>query len=281
MAAGDLQAALDELYAAPVAEFMEARDALAKKLKAAGDKDAAAEVKKQHKPTLVAHALNQLSREARKELDELFEAGRALASGKDFKVNLERQRSALEAVKKKAGGPDVPAIIAVVQGALVDEKLAEAVRLGRFAKLPDVPVGFFGAAPEAAPAWVPLKKEERKPLHIAPLPEVKLPAKDQHRAEAGAKHAVAELKHVEHDATAAARDVKHAAQDVKQAVAQLKRVEPAADDDAGVKRELEAAEKEAAQLAGEVAELEEELLETKRRAHQATERVTKLRKRLG
>src|SRR4051812_41302335 len=106
-------AALDDLYAAPLEEFIERRDALAKQLKAAGDKDGAAEVKKAHKPTQAAHALNQLSRDAKGELEALFEAGRALASGKDFKASLERQRAALEAVKKKASGPDVPAIIAV------------------------------------------------------------------------------------------------------------------------------------------------------------------------
>src|SRR5262245_33427339 len=116
--------ALDQLFSAPLEEFIAKRDELAKQLKAAGDKDAAAELKKQHKPTQDAYALNQLSRSAKKELDALFAAAKALATGKDFKHALEKQREALEAVRKKASGPDVPALIAVLQGAMVDEKLA-------------------------------------------------------------------------------------------------------------------------------------------------------------
>src|SRR4051812_31397310 len=102
----ELENALDELYSVPLEQFMQTRDALAKKLKAAGDKDAAAELKKQHKPTQAAHALNLLAREAKRELDELFDVAKVLASGKDFKASLERQRAAVEALRAKVRGDD-------------------------------------------------------------------------------------------------------------------------------------------------------------------------------
>jgi hypothetical protein len=192
--------ALDELYAVPPEEFMARRDSLAKELKATGDKAGAAELKRQHKPTLVAHALNRLARDARPQLEALFEAGSALASGKDFKASLDRQRIALEAVKQKAAGPDVPAIIAVVQGALVDEKLAAAVRAGRFSKLPEVPVGFFGAAPEgAAPVVLPPKPVE-PPKSVEPPPPLPKPERDEALER--------ELKEAEQEAAAAAEEVR-------------------------------------------------------------------------
>jgi hypothetical protein len=56
----ELEAAIDRLYQLPVAEFTDARNALAAELKASGDKDAAARVKGLGKPTAVAWAANQV-----------------------------------------------------------------------------------------------------------------------------------------------------------------------------------------------------------------------------
>jgi len=56
----ELEAAIDRLYQLPVAEFTDARNALAAELKAKGDKDAAARVKGLGKPTAVAWAVNQV-----------------------------------------------------------------------------------------------------------------------------------------------------------------------------------------------------------------------------
>lgn len=166
---------LDELYGVPVEQFMETREALAKKLKAAGDKAGAAELKKAHKPTLAAHALNLLAREARPELEELFAAATALASGKDFKASLERQRAALEAVRKKVKGDDGPAVLQVVQGAAVDAELSAAVLKGHFSKLPEAPIGFFGAAPEGAPPVVVPPPAPKKTAPPPPPPPPSLP----------------------------------------------------------------------------------------------------------
>ncbi len=190
--------ALDELYGVPPDQFIDTRDALAKKLKAAGDKDGAAAVKKAHKPTLAAWALNQVPRVAKAELEALLEAGKALASGRDFKASLERQRDALEAVRKKVPGDDAYAVMQVVQGALVDAQLAEAVKLGRFAKLPEAPVGFFGAAPEGAPPVVVPPKPPKRPTPPPPPPPLPKPSppkpkRDLQKLEAELRHAEEEL----------------------------------------------------------------------------------------
>ena len=50
----------DELYQVPLAEFTKTRDAIAARRKAAGEKDAAAELKRVKKPSLPAWAANQV-----------------------------------------------------------------------------------------------------------------------------------------------------------------------------------------------------------------------------
>lgn len=213
-----MSAELDELYGVPVEQFIETRERLAKKLKASGDKAGAAELKKAHKPTLAAHALNLLARAARPELEELFAAAKALASGKDFKASLERQRAALEAVRKKVKGDDGPAILQVVQGAAVDAALSEAVLKGCFSKLPEAPIGFFGAAPEGAPPVVvppPQKSAPRAPPP-APLPSPPKPKVDPalerelKAAEKEAARAAAELEELERELVEAKRQAHEA-----------------------------------------------------------------------
>jgi hypothetical protein len=53
---------VDPLYAGPPEEFVAARDALAKRLRADGDRATAAEVAKLRRPTATAAALNQVAR---------------------------------------------------------------------------------------------------------------------------------------------------------------------------------------------------------------------------
>jgi hypothetical protein len=62
----------------PLEEFIGARDTLAKRLKDAGDADAAAGVKKLRKPSVVAWAVNAAAREHPKDVEGLLEAGQDL-----------------------------------------------------------------------------------------------------------------------------------------------------------------------------------------------------------
>jgi hypothetical protein len=69
---------VDDLYGAPLEEFVARRDALAKALKADGDKERAAAVKKLPKPTRAAWAVNRLVRDKPAEIRALLDAGAAL-----------------------------------------------------------------------------------------------------------------------------------------------------------------------------------------------------------
>jgi hypothetical protein len=62
----------DLLYALPLEEFTKARDALATRLRRAGDRGEAASVKALKKPTTPAWAVNQLSRRSREGIEELI-----------------------------------------------------------------------------------------------------------------------------------------------------------------------------------------------------------------
>src|SRR3954471_5983535 len=70
---------VDDLYGAPLEEFVGRRDALAKELRDGGDREGATAVKKLPKPTRAAWAVNRLVRDRPKEIGALVEAGEALA----------------------------------------------------------------------------------------------------------------------------------------------------------------------------------------------------------
>jgi hypothetical protein len=64
----------DRLYGLPLEEFTPARDALAARMKSAGDAGVASEVKALRKPTTPAWAVNQLARRQRPLVEELIAA---------------------------------------------------------------------------------------------------------------------------------------------------------------------------------------------------------------
>jgi hypothetical protein len=70
--------AVDELYALPVTEFTSRRDALARDLRGAGEREAAAWVKGLRKPSAPAWIVNQLARARAREAKDLLRAGDAL-----------------------------------------------------------------------------------------------------------------------------------------------------------------------------------------------------------
>jgi hypothetical protein len=73
-----LDAHIDRLYGLPLDEFVIQRDALAKQLRADGDRQAASAVKALRKPTAGAWALNQAVRRRREETGALLAAGERL-----------------------------------------------------------------------------------------------------------------------------------------------------------------------------------------------------------
>lgn len=101
---GKLDQDVDELFKLPLAEFIAARDSLAKRLKQNGRADDAALVKALAKPSVSAWTVNQLYWNHRPEFEELLAAGqrfhKAQTSGLAGKVanmrgSLEARRAAL------------------------------------------------------------------------------------------------------------------------------------------------------------------------------------------
>jgi hypothetical protein len=74
----DLDAALAGLYQLPLEEFVATRDQLARRLRAAGDRDTARQVAALRRPPVSAWAANQLANAAPNGVAELLEAGAAL-----------------------------------------------------------------------------------------------------------------------------------------------------------------------------------------------------------
>jgi hypothetical protein len=76
----DVESAVDSLYAGDPDEFVASRDRLARELNKAGDKAAAAAVKKLRRPSVSAAALNALARSDAAGVDELLALGERLAA---------------------------------------------------------------------------------------------------------------------------------------------------------------------------------------------------------
>jgi hypothetical protein len=100
------------LYGLDLEEFIGARDALAKELRADGDRDGAAAVKKLAKPTRAAWAVNWLVRDRPEEIAALVAAGDALAGAQEQLLD--------------GADADVLRSAAVAARALVDALAAEA-----------------------------------------------------------------------------------------------------------------------------------------------------------
>jgi hypothetical protein len=74
----EVEDAVAGLYRLPLAEFVPARDRLARQLRAAGDREAARRVAALRRPSISAWAANQLARAAPSAMAELLEVGAAL-----------------------------------------------------------------------------------------------------------------------------------------------------------------------------------------------------------
>jgi hypothetical protein len=167
MAGGDrdLESAIDELYALPPEGFVEARTALARERRAAGDRDGAARVAELRKPTAPAWTLNQLARRDRPGIDALVEAGeelaraqrKAMAGGRraGLQEATARRRQAVEHLVERAreilagaGHAAAPAdrVADTLMAMATDAELTEAVRAGRLEREAPPPAG-FGAIP--------------------------------------------------------------------------------------------------------------------------------------
>jgi hypothetical protein len=153
---------VDRLFAVPLEDFVAERKQVAKELRAAGDREAAAEVAKLPKPTPPAWALNQLAREEPEIVgawldvaEELRDVSANPGAGlrEAMAAHRDATRSLIAMVRDRArpGGkplsdPMLERVRELLQAATVDASVADALRSGRIVEGAEVPT--FSAAGE-------------------------------------------------------------------------------------------------------------------------------------
>jgi hypothetical protein len=170
----DVADPVDELYTLPPAQFTAARNALVKTLRAEKRRDDAEAVKSLKRPSVPAWALNQVARSSPEAVDQVLEAGAAVAAAQrralsgvrdaGLREASQQRRDAIDAVFRLAADvlrdagtqPQTHrmAIAATLEAASVDPEVAAAVRAGRLTTDVPAPSGFgdvtgLGLVPEA------------------------------------------------------------------------------------------------------------------------------------
>jgi hypothetical protein len=183
---------IDELFALPPSEFVAARDGLAKRLRAEGDREGAQQVRELRRPTVPAWAVNQLVRQDAAGLEGLLAAGselqeaqrQALAGSRDagLREATTRRRELIDDLTGRAADilsgsgtnpdPHRDAIAATLEAATLDGDAAEKVRSGRLSKELPAPAGFGDLGdlggfvvvdePEPAPSKTKEDRAERR-----------------------------------------------------------------------------------------------------------------------
>jgi len=228
--------AVDALYAAPLADFVTLRNALARRLRVEGDRDRAEAVKRLTKPSPTAWGVNQLWRRERKRFDALLAAGEALraavaSGGGQNAALLEARRRALAALVDRAGSlleeagsasnrANRQRIARTLEALSAGGREALGERPGRW--VTDLePAGFgallgLGVAPPAGGAKKPRRSAKRSPSSAAAAPDR---ARERRLAAARKKVAVCER---------AAKAAEEALADARQEVAEAERADKAA-----------------------------------------------------
>jgi hypothetical protein len=134
---------IDHLYAVDPEDFVSARTALAEQLRADGDRERAAAVRKLAKPTRAAWAVNRLVRDRPDEIRALVDAGEALAGAQEqllagadagvLRGAAEAARRLVDALADEApvDGPARDKVRATLHAATVDEDVRQDVAAGR------------------------------------------------------------------------------------------------------------------------------------------------------
>ena len=156
----DLEERLDALFAGPPGDFTATRTALAKELRAGGDREAADRVAGLRKPTKLAAELNRLAREEPEALAAAIEAEVALAETQRRmlagEASADEMGAASEAEAAAVGAlSDDVAVRAAIRAAARRDDEREELRRGRLSKEPEPDLGaalFGGQPPPPAPA---------------------------------------------------------------------------------------------------------------------------------
>ncbi|HEX9410784.1 MAG TPA: hypothetical protein VF986_03705 [Actinomycetota bacterium] len=178
---------IDRLFELPPEEFIAGRDELAKRMKAEGRTEEAAQVRSLRRPTVAAWAANQVARRHPDDVKELLEAGAALRQTQrkvlsgvragGFREGMERRRQVVNRLTKAAekvlrdsghaSAGAAEAVTATLEAASLDDEVADQVRAARLSKELPAPAGFGGAAGlELVPAEPEPKERPAKPSKV-------------------------------------------------------------------------------------------------------------------
>ena len=197
-----LEEELDRLYALPLNEFTAARDELAKRLRADGERDLADEVKGLRKPTVAVWLVNQLAHEREMDVKRLLKAGEALgkaqASAKGFAEARSDEQHALErlasAAREAGVGPQAAdRAIQTLRAASLTDEGRDLLKRGRLTEELEPP-GFEALAGMPAPKRPKAAKPRPRPRKN---PQLK-------KAQERVRKLKAEAERAEREATAAA-----------------------------------------------------------------------------
>jgi hypothetical protein len=218
----------DQLYGLALEQFVPERAAMAKSLRADGEREEAARVAKLPKPSVAAWAVNQLVRTQKEAVEELFAAGDALIAaqsallsgsgdGDGLRDAVQRERAAVDGLVKTARGllsssgselsqTMLDRISGTLNAAALDEEARAHVRDGCLVRELQH-VGFAGGLGAAA-ATPPPPRTTKRAAAAAPKRESGRSAKEiRDAARKAEKERAGELraaKHAEADARRAA-----------------------------------------------------------------------------
>jgi hypothetical protein len=180
----------DDLYGLALEEFVGARNALAKELRKADNREEAAAVAALRRPSIAAWSVNQLVRTQSRAVEELFDAGDALrdaqsdllGGGGDARVlrtAADRERAAVDALVERARGllsstgdelstTIVDRVAETLHAAALDEDARDQVRHGRLEReLRHVGLGLGLGAGDATPPRPGARTAEQPPSGAA------------------------------------------------------------------------------------------------------------------
>lgn len=172
--APEVDTAVAELYALAPEDFVAARDARARALKAGGRRPEAVAVAALKRPTAAAHLLNLLARAHGDDVEGLLDLGPMLREAQDgldaagLRALSQQRRAVVDALVRQAVALAPAAVPAPVRGevqatleaALLDDQVAGDVRAGRLARAAER--AGFGAVPGTLAVAPPSTPSVRK-----------------------------------------------------------------------------------------------------------------------
>jgi hypothetical protein len=259
------EAEVHRLHGLPLAQFTAARDDLAKRLRSEGDREGAKEITRLRKPTAAAWALNQVSRDDPRGVDELIVAGQRLRDGQerllaagdreplDRATAQERQLVkdlARHAERQLVGaGQSVSAAVqsklwATLRAVAVDSEARELISAGRLVRdyeISDLGLGFAQAqTPRASPAEAPPPPRSDAAADAALARKIRGVRQRLERSRARALEIEQKLEDARRDVEDARREAARAASVLDRAQATAEQARVSAQDTTGRVTELEA-----------------------------------------